>query len=428
MLGLSAGSKALRISDHYDAAIRLHDAPAHSPAQAWRFNVCGHMQAGAKAVESIKGSIPVIQSLCRYPDARNLTMKLHSRSRPHEVDRKGLRHALMAIAVLVGPPSTAFAAKSNCTALQAPTALLPTGTYTVPRDAPVGTLIGAFSEYLGGPTTQMQCSRTSSGEHVLGVLISGETGAIVTIGGEKFSTAPTSRPGISVIARARLYRNGAPVGSPMAVNQTSDFVWPDYSSFSNHTFGVSYSLALVKTGAATSGTVSWAAGPQLQLFYADDEGFASGINSIANGSATISVPTCSVNTNDVNLPRTSTSSLTSVGARGEAMDFTIDLMNCPAGLSSLTFRLDPAPAVPIIDASQGIIGLSSLSRASGVGVQILDGLESALPLATLRAVPGYSPVTGGSLSIPLRAAFVRTAVSMAPGYAESQLLLTLRYE
>ncbi|WP_143010639.1 fimbrial protein [Cupriavidus necator] len=50
--------------------------------------------------------------------------------------------------------------------------------------------------------------------------------------------------------------------------------------------------------------------------------------------------------------------------------FNIALNNCPAGMTSVSYRIDAV--TPALDAANSVVSLDASSTASGIGVQLLD--------------------------------------------------------
>ncbi|MHC8339511.1 fimbrial protein [Pseudomonas sp. HLT2-19-2] len=122
-------------------------------------------------------------------------------------------------------------------------------------------------------------------------------------------------------------------------------------------------------------------------------------------------------------------------------DFTIPLTSCIAGSyptnqswnfyqnSNVNIKLEGAGGSPIIDASRGIMGLTSDSTAKGVAVQIMrkDGVT---PLQLNEDV-SLAKVAGTSMNIDLKARYIQTsegAQGPEPGVANAKAAFTVTYK
>ncbi|RKU05030.1 fimbrial protein [Burkholderia sp. Nafp2/4-1b] len=134
--------------------------------------------------------------------------------------------------------------------------------------------------------------------------------------------------------------------------------------------------------------------------------------------------TCSVPDQTVMLPSVMYNAFNGVGSTAGATDFQLRLNNCPAGYNRIGYQLEPLDDV--IVGTPGAIQLRPDSTASGVGLQLTDG-TTGQPLVLRRSLPvtGYNPATGGSPSIPLRAAYLQTGAQVGTGsvHAAAQILI-----
>lgn len=103
--------------------------------------------------------------------------------------------------------------------------------------------------------------------------------------------------------------------------------------------------------------------------------------------------------------------------------FNIQLNDCPSGLSNISYRLDPVNTA--FDATKGILALDA-GGATGVGIQITDGNSTAVGLGVVKRFL-TAPVSG-SYSIPLRAAYYKTASTVTPGVAKASMQFTITYQ
>lgn len=125
----------------------------------------------------------------------------------------------------------------------------------------------------------------------------------------------------------------------------------------------------------------------------------------------------------------------------ESKDFSIPLTSCVAGRypigqdwnyyqnSSAHIKLEGTQGSLIIDADNGILGLTQASTAKGVAVQVLhkDGV-TPLPLGQEVSIGRLS---GTSMSIDLKARYIQTSDStlgLEPGKADARAAFTITYK
>ena len=103
--------------------------------------------------------------------------------------------------------------------------------------------------------------------------------------------------------------------------------------------------------------------------------------------------------------------------------FSIQLNNCPAGINSISYRLDPVNSA--LDAVNGILALDP-GGATGVGIKITDDNNAAVGLGRARAF--LKNVAEGSYSIPLKAAYYKTSDTVVGGAANASMQFTITYQ
>lgn len=125
----------------------------------------------------------------------------------------------------------------------------------------------------------------------------------------------------------------------------------------------------------------------------------------------------------------------------ENKDLVIPLTNCTAGTyptnqdwnfyqnSNAHLRLDGVQGSVILDASRGILGLTTDSTAKGVAVQVLrkDGLTPF----TLGQEVSMGSLSGSSMNIELKARYIQTSETASgpePGKANARAAFTLTYK
>ncbi len=139
----------------------------------------------------------------------------------------------------------------------------------------------------------------------------------------------------------------------------------------------------------------------------------------------ITQQTCTVSNINVPMGVQPASGFQGINTRMAPRDFAISLNNCPSGINSVKYRIDPTTT--IINPTKSVVTLQSNSTASGVGVQILDASSNPLPLGVDNVFSGYA-ATGGNYSIPLKAAYYQTGYIAKGGSANTSLTFTMTYQ
>ena len=125
----------------------------------------------------------------------------------------------------------------------------------------------------------------------------------------------------------------------------------------------------------------------------------------------------------------------------DSKDFTIPLTSCVAGTypdkqpwnfyqnSNVHIKFEGAGGSPIIDASRGIVGLTSESTAKGVAVQIMH--KDGVTPVKLNEDVSIAKVTGTSMNIDLKARYIQVSDSPMgpePGVANAKVAFTVTYK
>lgn len=349
--------------------------------------------------------------------------------------RRGILLPLLALVLLLAGPNVAWAAAS-CSGPNPSsfTVTLPGGTFGVPRDVPVGTVLTPWTAWQGA-TNVWSCNYTANVYigPVYQAAFSGSTivpvGVTTTAGGA-FMVYPTNLQGVGVIAQAAGNTPSSAWGAytaPLNASWLSASAWDNSVSGSGAGFGFAYKLAFVKTGTMASGVAT--ASGQIGKSGMDSRpiGSPSSIAAVfVSGSATFNVIACT--TPDVTVPLGSHSSteLTGVNTFTSATNFNVSLNSCPAGMNAIQYRIDPVTTV--INSAQSVVALNPSSGATGVGVQLLDGTGAVMPLSTYKTFSGYSTSAGGNYAIPLKARYYQTGTKVGAGTANSSMTFTMLYQ
>lgn len=163
-----------------------------------------------------------------------------------------------------------------------------------------------------------------------------------------------------------------------------------------------------------------------------DETFSA--NYLTMNAVTVVDQTCSIAGNanqEVSLGSYSVSKSSGLGAgigqTSSLIPFNIQL-NCEALLSGtfdVMMQFDGDAVSGLSDS--GVVALNSTSTASGVGVQILNGNQQPIALATPFAVASY-PLSNALVTVPLYARYYQTASTINPGTANAVATYTISYQ
>lgn len=121
------------------------------------------------------------------------------------------------------------------------------------------------------------------------------------------------------------------------------------------------------------------------------------------------------------------SEMTGPGTYTKSTAFSLALNDCPPGMDSIQYQLDPVTTV--LDSGNSVVALDGSSTATGVGVQVLDDTGTMpLPLGSPVTFNGYDTHHGGSYTIPLKARYYQTGTSVGAGTANTSMTFTMTYE
>lgn len=284
--------------------------------------------------------------------------------------------------------------KAECTIAYAPitfTVSVPPS-LNIPRDTPVGTEIYRSPDVtLTGPPT-FSCQATDSS-----------------------FTGYSSVGGTSVTGPSPLGTSG------LAWQMVTDgFLLPPYPKGSsyNGTFRIKtagiriYKIGDIDLTALSSGILgSFLIGGK-PLFY------------LATSNAiTPAVSSCTTPSINVPLGKQYSSKFGGVGSTVGETAFSIKLNNCPAGLSSIDYQLDPVNRT--VDSRSGVFELDS-GGATGVGIQITNDLGDPVVLRVRHNF--LKDVSAGNYIIPLKAAYYKTSDTVVGGAANASMQFTITYQ
>lgn len=142
---------------------------------------------------------------------------------------------------------------------------------------------------------------------------------------------------------------------------------------------------------------------------------------------TIDAPACTTPNVTVALGNQSADTLLDAGSTTSPVSFTLNVNNCAKDINTIKYKLYSAQAQATLP---GVIGPSSSSTSTGIGVKLMKPDGSAVPIdGTKMDVSGYNTTVGGNLTIPLKAAMYRLS-SKRPtaGTLSAEVEFTMYYE
>ncbi|MBB4867721.1 major type 1 subunit fimbrin (pilin) [Pseudomonas nitritireducens] len=260
-------------------------------------------------------------------------------------------------------------------------------------------------------------------------------------GGESYKVFNTSIPGVGVVYGFRYYTTGP--GCDQNSGTIGWYSWMTGSGnipYSNrycesvpsasYSFGAQLQFRLIQTGKLTAGTM-----PAFTLTYTalNTNGVFStstGSRNYIIGSVNFQTLGCTAEGADVILDTAQKSdfaSATSVRTK----PFQLTLRNCPGGMNSIRYQLDPIGTV--ISATDGTFqNATGTDMAKGVGLRITNEANTA-PIRfgdSSYVVSDYSPTSGNSsLSIKMNVSYFRTgtAAQVSGGNVRGTAQLTVFY-
>jgi type 1 fimbria pilin len=178
-----------------------------------------------------------------------------------------------------------------------------------------------------------------------------------------------------------------------------------------------YAIALFKIGNITSPTIETGEmGTRLA------GGATIATMSLSNAIALTEV-SCQTPSVSVDLGKQRSSQFGGIGTTIGQKAFNIQLNDCPAGLSGISYRLDPINTA--FDADTGVLALDE-GGAKGVGIQITDDSDKVVSLGEVHQFLSSAPTA--SVTIPLKAAYYKTAETVEGGKANASMQFTITYQ
>lgn len=309
-------------------------------------------------------------------------------------------------------------------------------TLSVPRDAVAGTNL---TGWILGPSqsSAFKCNTTNINSSGAGVLYIGsgtDTGMrIADPGGTPGSARvyTTNIQGIGLAVSVRLYANNCGWTSWSKFIGADSQIYPYIASYScngnTQPDGGQIAFAYVKLndsiqagGYITSERIV----NMVPQHHQSQLGGTWSPNYYQNGSTLIVPQTCSTPNVTVAMGTVQTKLFTSIGSKAALKLFNISLLNCPSGIKTVSYQIDPV--TPILDSANSVVALVP-STATGVGLQLMNSYGTRLQLSQPIPFTSYSS-SGGNFSIPLLAAYYQTGSVVTPGPANTFLQFTMTYQ
>ncbi|QNK00357.1 fimbrial protein [Dyella telluris] len=334
--------------------------------------------------------------------------------------RRFVRLMLLCASVLLGQQAWAAGCKTMNGYPKVYNLTLPGSSTMIPRDAPVGTTLAVVN----GP---MLTAGSSSNTATWFAECNTPTGSLNLV---LTSTPwPLASPGIYSTNVAgvgvKMVRASVPVPGSVAYTPSSfpgnigaPYGWYWYA---NPVFVYTF----VKTGPISGGTVTSADIPTMAF---NLDGTATVFTSTNSGKITFTAGACVTPDVQVPLDAASVKAFTGVGSTTGAKSFNIAVNSCPPGLTSVSYQLDAASGITVVNASQGVIGLGNSATAKGIGLQIKDNSNNPVSFGSMHATTGYNRTNGGNFTIPLKAFYYQTASTLSAGSVVSQAVFTMSYQ
>ncbi|SMF52978.1 major type 1 subunit fimbrin (pilin) [Pseudogulbenkiania subflava DSM 22618] len=307
---------------------------------------------------------------------------------------------------------------------------LPTGTYAIPRDTPVGTRITPFTRFQTNTPNVWTCSETTS-VYVGPVYQSRRASAGMTYSeaGKIYQVFNTNLAGVGLIMQAgSSIPNGVWYGQwgLESANWESDGAFSQTFGFYNYTFGAGMAFAFVKTGPITPGTVSLSGAiAQIGMSERPIANVSNIIPVMVTGNPVFTVLACRTPNVTVNMGTHRASEFRGPNSFTSSVNFNLALNNCPAGMNTIKYQVDAV--TPALNATNSVVALDGSSTATGVGLQLLNGSGTPFPLGSAQNFSGYNGGTGGSYTIPFRARYYQTGTAVEPGKTNSVMTFTMTY-
>lgn len=314
----------------------------------------------------------------------------------------------------------------------------------VPRDAPIGSVIGQADVRYNLPNEAgliLVCNNVNGTEYLTAQVLNTQpivTSPLPPVAGEDLTgrVLETGVDGVGIHVRLDWPYTGSG-GIPQNYWNASTWhsvPWQGYSNHRTGPTGIQMSnlrafITLIKTGPIAPGPHSFNG---VQLFSGSYDTIGSVLRYHLHGTVTAaqcSLKADAVNPDPVALGNHDVKDFTSPGHTTAPVTFEIRLNDCdddPSGASARAhIRMEATQGSTTLDPDLGLFSLSSGSGASGLGIQVLheDGIT---PVRLDDDVP-VTPLVPGETYLKFQARYYQTAPSVTPGQANGALNFTVTY-
>jgi len=318
------------------------------------------------------------------------------------------------------------------------------GTHYVPRDAPIGSVIGTANVSYGYQhSSAISChpndtweARASNWPKVTGISLPPITG--LEMGNA--SIAKTNVPGVGVVMVApgrymSQWNTSAGVHPyvPFKLVNTSavDIVKPVETQFTLIKISDEIPMGNSAIKNSTAAVGFWSGNRRFHSVFLTGTVVRSECSLAGGANTYIEVPMGEVMRRQ----------FSGKDSHMDSKEVVIPLTNCTAGTyptdqgwnfyqnANAHLRLDGAQGSAIVDAERGILGLTTDSTAKGVAVQVLRK-DGVMPFTLGREV-SMARLSGSSMNIELKARYIQTSDTAAgpePGKANARAAFTLTYK
>lgn len=313
------------------------------------------------------------------------------------------------------------------------------GTLYIPRDAPVGSIIGTermFKRTHNNEGLTARCYNNGDVRLIFNAEASAPPATGIYGGLAPMSVLRTNIPGVGALFS---------LGFPFDAGASNAFV-PDhgdttvpFNAHNAHNVGVTFihisllesRITLIKTGPIPPGPQTF---DNTELFSGRVTGIAGKVFT-AGLAGTVIQAHCGSNTvsaDPVELGEWDQRDFTGPGYTTTAIPFKITLSDCAAdpsnaNITTAHIQFEDASAAPVPPSVPGVFGLSPDSTAQGIGIQILKS-DGTTPVELNTPVP-LIPISASGTVLDFTARFYQTGPSrdVHPGIAKGALNFTLTY-
>ena len=368
-----------------------------------------------------------------------MTAQLSRHSHRHKADAQPSNLAKVvyfAIGVVTAFWSMNTQAAATCSGGGISSTVSMPATISVPRDAAAGTNL---TGWIMGPqqASAFRCNTSytnSSGAGILYVGSGTDTGMrIADPGGTPGSARvyTTNIQGIGLAVSVRLYANSCGWTTWSKFIGADAIMYPYIASYScngdTQPDGGQIAFAYVKLNGPIQEGGYITSERTLTMVPQHKQNQLCGTwspNYYQNGSTLVVSQTCSTPNVNVDMGKVQTKLFTGIGSKAALKPFNISLLNCPSGIKTVSYQIDPVTS--ILDSANSVVALVP-STATGVGLQLMNSYGTRLQLSQPIPFTSYSS-SGGNFYIPLLAAYYQTGSAVTPGPANTFLQFTMTYQ